>query len=149
SHFSGQWITEIILSACGHHLFRCIDAGTITRPAPRPCLTADLVAHRLAASWPERTGGSQHFVSSTIFPSGRNQSAVFNKPPGPPRTAVVSVPPANSAIRGSRMEFLLTADQQRLVSLCQKLGAEVLEPQAAERDRQHVYPREPMLALSR
>jgi alkylation response protein AidB-like acyl-CoA dehydrogenase len=47
------------------------------------------------------------------------------------------------------MEFLLTADQQRLVSQCQKLGAEVLEPQAAERDQLHAYPRAPMLALAR
>src|SRR5262245_4104498 len=47
------------------------------------------------------------------------------------------------------MEFLLTADQQKLVSQCQKLGAEALEPQAQERDRLHTYPREPMLALAR
>jgi alkylation response protein AidB-like acyl-CoA dehydrogenase len=48
-----------------------------------------------------------------------------------------------------RMQFALTREQQELVALCKQLGAEELEPGAEERDRQHIFPAEPMRALAR
>src|SRR5262245_6884029 len=48
-----------------------------------------------------------------------------------------------------RMQFALTPRQQEIVALCHKLGAEALEPKAEERDRNSIFPREPMQALAR
>ncbi len=46
------------------------------------------------------------------------------------------------------MQFSLTPEQQEFVALCHKLGAEALEPKAEERDRNNLFPREPMAALA-
>lgn len=48
----------------------------------------------------------------------------------------------------TRMQFGLTPRQEDLVALCQRLGAEALEPGAEERDRNSIFPREPMRALA-
>jgi alkylation response protein AidB-like acyl-CoA dehydrogenase len=48
-----------------------------------------------------------------------------------------------------RMQFALSEEQQQLVALCHQLGAEALEPGAEERDRNALFPREPMRALAR
>jgi alkylation response protein AidB-like acyl-CoA dehydrogenase len=47
------------------------------------------------------------------------------------------------------MRFDLTEAQRDLLELCHRLGAEALEPGAEERDRNHIYPREPMKTLAR
>jgi alkylation response protein AidB-like acyl-CoA dehydrogenase len=47
------------------------------------------------------------------------------------------------------MRFSLSQEEQEFVVLCHKLGAEALEPKAEERDRESIFPREPMLALAR
>lgn len=47
------------------------------------------------------------------------------------------------------MQFPLTKEQQDLAALCHKLGAEALEPKAEERDRNNIFPREPMQALAK
>ena len=49
----------------------------------------------------------------------------------------------------ARMQFGLSPRQRELVALCQRLGAEHLEPGAEARDRDSVFPREPMTALAR
>jgi alkylation response protein AidB-like acyl-CoA dehydrogenase len=47
------------------------------------------------------------------------------------------------------MQFSLSKEQQDLIALCHKLGAEALEPGAEERDRNLIFPQEPMTALSK
>jgi alkylation response protein AidB-like acyl-CoA dehydrogenase len=47
------------------------------------------------------------------------------------------------------MRFSLSAQEQEFVSLCRKVGAEALEPAAEERDRNSIFPREPMAALAK
>jgi alkylation response protein AidB-like acyl-CoA dehydrogenase len=47
------------------------------------------------------------------------------------------------------MQFALTPRQEELVALCHRLGAEALEPGAEERDRNSIFPREPMQALAK
>ena len=47
------------------------------------------------------------------------------------------------------MQFSLTKDEQELVALCHKVGTEALEPGAEDRDRNNIFPREPMMALAK
>jgi len=47
------------------------------------------------------------------------------------------------------MRFSLSQDEQEFVVLCHKLGAEALEPAAEDRDRNSIYPREPMAGLAK
>src|SRR5262245_8073328 len=46
------------------------------------------------------------------------------------------------------MQFSLSKEQQEFLALCHKLGAEALEPKAEERDRNNLFPREPLAALA-
>ncbi len=47
------------------------------------------------------------------------------------------------------MQFSLNDQQHQLIDLCHELGRTALEPQADQRDRENLYPREPLLALAK